>query len=357
MVAVKRWHHIALGCLLWVAFAERQWAQSSACGLTVDAGPDVVACAPAGQVTLLGQLTGPVLSFEWQPAAGLSDPYVLQPQAFVSGPASWTLVATTLDLTANAIANGDFEQGNTGFTSDYNYNPSNLAFDGNYTVISSPSIVYANFPPCVDHTTGMGQMMVVNGGTTPGDRVWCQSVNVSPNTEYVFSAWVSNINPLLGLPELQLQIDGQPVGGIFSPPATPCNWVEWTQSWTSGSATTVEVCILSQSGAPFGNDFALDDLGLFPVCTVSDVVQADVVSVQAVAPAVVFMPCSAQGGAGIVLDGSASSAGPHISYQWTTADGAIVSGAGTAQVTVNEPGTYWLTITYDDGLTTCTAQA
>ncbi len=333
------------------------YGQNTGCGLTVDAGPDLVACAPVGQVALQGQISGPYLSFQWEPATGLSDPTVLQPTATVSVPTSYVLTATAVDPTVNLITNGDFEQGNVGFSSSYTYSPSNLAFNGTYTVTSSPSLVYSNFPPCVDHTTGMGQMLIVNGDDAPGTQVWCQTVNVVPNTDYVFTAWVSNITPIFGLPALQLAVNGVAIGSVFTPPATPCDWNEWTVSWNSGSTTTVEMCILSQSVVSLGNDFAIDDISLSPICEVSDEVQLSLIQLQATADPVVFISCSALGNEGIMLDATASSSGPNITYLWTTTDGQILSGAHTLQPVVNQTGTYMLQVNYNDGITNCTAQA
>lgn len=50
----------------------------------------------------------------------------------------------------------------------------------------------------------------------------------------------------------------------------------------------------------------------------------------------------------ITLDGSNSTSGNNISYDWATSNGYIVSTNGN-QATVNEPGEYILTVIYDDG--------
>lgn len=47
----------------------------------------------------------------------------------------------------------------------------------------------------------------------------------------------------------------------------------------------------------------------------------------------------------LVLNGSGSSVGAQFTYLWTTDDGNIVSGHTTLNPTVNEPGTYTLTVT------------
>src|SRR5690606_11290580 len=50
-----------------------------------------------------------------------------------------------------------------------------------------------------------------------------------------------------------------------------------------------------------------------------------------------------------------SATGPDIEYLWTTSDGNIVSGASTLEPTVNEAGTYVLTVTNNDN--GCTSEA
>jgi uncharacterized protein (DUF2141 family) len=46
----------------------------------------------------------------------------------------------------------------------------------------------------------------------------------------------------------------------------------------------------------------------------------------------------------LVLNGTGSSSGNQFTYQWTTTNGNIVSGANSLTPTVNEPGTYTLTV-------------
>ena len=56
----------------------------------------------------------------------------------------------------------------------------------------------------------------------------------------------------------------------------------------------------------------------------------------------------------VFLDGTGSSAGPNISYQWTTLDGNIVSGANSTSPEVDAAGTYEITVTNDDNGCTAT---
>ncbi len=327
------------------------WAQ---CPITVDAGPDRFVCNPGEQTTLLGSVSGNYIGLLWTPPTGLSDPTSLTPAATVTGPMTYTLTASAFDPTApNLVSNPAFEQGNTGFTSDYSWaNPP--ITPGTYIITTSPSIVWANFPPCDDHTfgNGTGNMLLVNGAGSPGANVWCQTIAVAPGTWYFMSAWVAStpIDPA----QLQFYVNGTPVGNVFHSAGAGCVWEEFTASWYSGTATTANLCIVSQNSGNglFGDDYALDDIYFGPACTRSDQVSVDVAEVDAVAPPTAFLYCNALP-AGIQLDGSASTSGPNISYQWTAAGGNIVSGANTPIATVNAEGTYTLTVTFDDGNVVC----
>src|SRR6185436_12436482 len=124
---------------------------------------------------------------------------------------------------------------------------------------------HSGFNPCTDHTTGSGNMLVVNGYTTPGVSVWCQTVAVTPNTDHVLSYWVTsmvNWDP----PVLRITINGVPLGGTFSPTLSGCTWSAFVTAWNSGPATSATICIEDLFLQNGGNDFALDDISLIPFC-------------------------------------------------------------------------------------------
>lgn len=243
------------------------------CGLTVDAGPDLTICGLGNTGVLNGTVFGNYTSFQWTPAAGLSNPNSLTPTA--SAPGVYTFTATG-PSNINLVANGDFEAGAVGFSSDYTLNPIPI-LNGTYTAVVSPQLVVSSFPPCDDHTfgDGTGQMLLVNGDGTPGENVWCQTVPVTPNSNYDLSAWVSTLIPI-GLAQLQFAVNGQLIGGTASPSATPCDWVPFSATWNSGASTTATVCIVTQSTNGFGNDFVLDDIEMYGECQVTDEALVDV---------------------------------------------------------------------------------
>jgi hypothetical protein len=186
-------------------------------------------------------------------------------------------------------------------------------------------------------------MMVVNGAGSPNQNVWCQTVSVNPNSQYVLSAWLTSVNP--SSPALlQFSINGSVVGPIFS--AGPvCLWQQFFEVWNSGTNSSATICIVNQNTTLGGNDFALDDIVFAPVCNVTDTVKVNVITVAAAAsPAVVTIPCD---GADVTLNGTGSSTGPDVSYSWDTSDGNIVSGGNTLTPVVNAPGAYTLTVAYN----------
>ncbi len=89
----------------------------------------------------------------------------------------------------NLINNGDFEAGNTGFTTEYTYlDPSvtggwTLGPEYMYTVSTNPSLYHSAWSSFGDHTSGSGNMMIVNGtwdDYSPGYNavVWAQEVTL-----------------------------------------------------------------------------------------------------------------------------------------------------------------------------------
>lgn len=347
-------HKIVLSILILSNVSIRLCAQ---CPITVNAGPDKLVCNSGLMVTLDGSIGGDYLGFRWTPTNGLSNANTLTPSTTVSGMLSYVLSAGALDPAApNLVNNPGFENGNTGFTSNYAYNPLPIS-PGLYTLTTSPSLVLSSFPPCDDHTygDGTGQMMLVNGNGSANTSVWCQNIAVMPNTWYAMSAWaaVSPISP----PVFQFNINNTNVGPQFPISFAGCTWQQFSGAWYSGTATTAAFCIKDVSGSGnglFGDDYVLDDIYFAKACSASDTVKVGVITAKAVLPASVVLPCT-KTVTGIQLNGSASSSGPGFIYSWSGP--GILSGGNTPVATVNEPGEYTLTVSYDTGSGVCSAEA
>lgn len=190
----------------------------------------------------------------------------------------------------NLILNGNFEAGTTAAANNFTtaYAPGSggpwglLSSEGQYAISTSPVLTHTNFVACQDHTsTGPGNMLVANGSAIANTNVWSQTVSVSPNVDYVFSFWVTNVVNDANVAQLQLYINGSPISAITPTPVTACQWQPVTGIWNSGSSTTANLSIINQSVVVGGNDFAIDDIFFATNCETQDsiFVAYDVVSV------------------------------------------------------------------------------
>lgn len=170
-------------------------------------------------------------------------------------------------LVNNLVPNPDFEQGNTGFVSDYSYiaptTTDALFPTGLYTITDDIGKVHSMHPlGGYDHTYGdaRGHCMAFNGGNDPSKRVWSVTIdNIKPNTTYVFSAWVmawASGN----LAKLQFSVNGEVLGGVVSPSGGEYVWTQLYTYWNSGNATNATITLLNFQTAGGGNDFAIDDV-------------------------------------------------------------------------------------------------
>ncbi len=196
-----------------------------------------------------------------------------------------TVVLTSLGASAvsqaaaNLVINGDFEAGSTGFTSTYVYadplvgtspitHNSNLMWDeGTYTVGKSVNAThqYWTFGPFGDHTTGTGNMLIVNGSeSTQLGSVWSGTLTDSLTTgTYSFSAWAANVYNQAPS-TLRFFIGGVQIGSDFTL-GTAGQWVRFSASFTvppvpAGNPSFTDLIVVHT-----GNDFVVDDISLVAV--------------------------------------------------------------------------------------------
>jgi hypothetical protein len=163
---------------------------------------------------------------------------------------------------ANLLVNGDFEAGNTGFTSGYTFTSTNLQPAGVYAVVANPHNLHPLAQSFTDHTSGHGLMIAFNGSTDGGITSWSETVPVTPNTSYEFVGWIANWTAAqFNDPgsTLDLVINSAVISNPVSP-STSGLWQEFTANWNSGSATSATIGIADQRVDSGGNDYALDDL-------------------------------------------------------------------------------------------------
>lgn len=216
--------------------------------------------------------TAPALGFCWFPTDYLDNP--LSPTPVTSTTKDITYYFTAEVNGVNLIANGDFSQGNTGFQSAYSFNSPNTT-EGQYFIGTSPRSWNAGLNNCPDHTSGSGNMMMVNGSPVADAIVWKQTVTVTSNTNYAFSTWIQSLlsqNPA----QLQFSINGKILGAPINASGQSCNWNLFYSTWNSGSAATAEIAIVNKNTILAGNDFALDDISFAQVFIKQDSVKITV---------------------------------------------------------------------------------
>jgi hypothetical protein len=172
-----------------------------------------------------------------------------------------------------AIPNWDFSAGSSGFSSDYAYlDVTTAAFsefgllwpEGTYAVGTDPSLYHCLWPSFGDHTTGDGNMLIVNGSRAAGVVLWSALVDVAPDSYYNFSAWVTSVYPD-NLASLAFYINGVMVSAPYSSDATAGLWQQFNAGWNSGGQTTAILSIVDLNTEAHGNDFAIDDIEMSTV--------------------------------------------------------------------------------------------
>ncbi|MBP1727781.1 MAG: domain containing protein [Deltaproteobacteria bacterium] len=184
------------------------------------------------------------------------------------------------------VPNGDFELGNTGFTSAYTYHalagtdpdsgygpPTGLYDEKFYTVGTDPKLYHVSWASFGAHSGT--QMMIVNGAPDTGVNVWtapaiANSLAVTPGQTYIFSAWLASVYPQVGQSPiapatLAFSINGTQLNGDFTLSALVGTWQQFSQPWVADATGWANLTLLNKNTAISGNDFALDDITLTPV--------------------------------------------------------------------------------------------
>lgn len=285
----------------------------------------------------------PALSYCWSPAKGLSATDIANPVAKITGNITYYL--TTKSTGKNLIVNGDFSQGNTGFTSGYVYTPANNTTEGQYNVGTNSGVWNPAMASCTDHTGNNGNMMMINGNTQPNLQVWAQTIAVKPNTTYSFSAWLEPLhsqNPAA----LQFYINGKTIGNVFNAALPTCNWQQFYITWNSGDTNKATISIINKNTIVQGNDFALDDISF-----AESIIKTDSVAIKLNVPQIKLSPDTTICAGGSVQI-AANVPGSAI-YKWTPSAGInntgianpVASPANTTTYRVDATNIYGCKIT------------
>lgn len=158
---------------------------------------------------------------------------------------------------ASPVANGNFEAGATGFTTDYSLNNANCQPPQVYATVGDPNDCHPSFISFPAH--GGSLMMVVNGATVADQTVWRSGlVSIVSGTTYDFSAYASSVfsdSPA----NLEFFIDGNSVGFLQLTSGTP-DWSQFSYNYLASTNGSVTLSIIDRNLEFNGNDFAIDDI-------------------------------------------------------------------------------------------------
>ncbi|MBD2767131.1 hypothetical protein IC235_04375 [Hymenobacter sp. BT664] len=183
----------------------------------------------------------------------------------------------------NLLVNPDFNSGNTGFSTDYEFtSEADGLYPEGFYAVDVDGLFYHGAFQCLGRASATNpndKFMIVNGAATV-QRVYAQTVAVQPNRYYTFSCYVNNlISPGndLGKPEIGFVINGESTSTTTIIEESPDRWVRVSDIWFSGSNTTATFEIRNRSTVATGNDFGIDDV-YFGTCNLPPVANSDLTS-------------------------------------------------------------------------------
>ncbi|UYZ62348.1 Ig-like domain-containing protein [Hymenobacter weizhouensis] len=193
--------------------------------------------------------------------------------------------ACTSSTGPNLLENPEFTNGDTGFTSDYNYVSAaanaattngnrGLVPENTYAVDANANTYHQAFQG-TDYD-GTGRFLMINGSATI-QRMYSQTITVQRNRYYTFSAYFNNLLPpgsANGLPEVGFVINGTGVSSTQVVQESPDRWVKYSSIWYSGNNTTAIFEIRNVSTVAGGNDLGIDHV-YFGTCNVPPVANSD----------------------------------------------------------------------------------
>ncbi|HRG18952.1 MAG TPA: lamin tail domain-containing protein, partial [Flavobacterium lutivivi] len=187
----------------------------------------------------------------------------------------------------NLLINGDFESGGNGVGFSLNgagYTQINAPFSGttspgNYAFTTNPQPMNTSvFISGGDHTTGTGNMMVIDGNSTGGAQRFWRAGNtgggvcsLTIGATYTFSYWIKSVSTTVTNAATQADIGIQfnnannitLVAGSTLAPLPASGWQQVIYTFTPTNAC-VNIELWNNNTNMVGNDFAVDDFVLTP---------------------------------------------------------------------------------------------
>lgn len=255
------------------------------------------------------------------------------------------------------IRNGAFELTNNAtngeYFSDYTWGNNALGSvrPGFWGIGTNPRTMdnpTGSFAIIGDHTTGTGNMMVIDADGITGKDAYNTTVNVTPNTTYFFSAWFVNIGNLSqATPQLRFSINNIVVGNNVIVSNVSAFWQQFFVSWNSGTTSgNITIRIENMVNTSQGNDLAIDDISFSSDC--SKINDRNTYGKNSILPNTIST-CATD--LPVTLNTQLNSS--NHTFNWKSPDGSFTSSAST--VTLSTPPSYnKLYVCYDsiaDGIT------
>jgi len=171
----------------------------------------------------------------------------------------------------NLIQNGDFEIGSGysgGWYSGYDLKLVGLMGSNDYSIRNSTNLVNSQWQ-AVDHTNNnpSGNFLALDGPSS--NIAYGVTINVKPNTDYVFCMWVDNLvrTSTSSAPIIRVDIGSTNVLSGQLLPKNPDGWQLITINYNSGSNSGLVDIKVRDISTTYFNDWAIDDVS-FIECTV-----------------------------------------------------------------------------------------
>jgi len=302
------------------------------------------------QIDASASTAGPNIEYNWQvqfgeitegentttPTIISAGTYFLTVTNTVNGCTATNQVTISEDFSSPVIQNGgasfnlDCSNPDFSYSAEVESDDPDLIYE--WTTTDGTIISGADGPNPLIETAGTYTLMVMDSGSGCTDET---TITVTGVAE-VPDAFVSSASTTISCSENTALING----GTNSANSVTYEWVTPDGNILSGA--DAETAQVDQAGT---YTFIVTDVG--SGCTASEQV---VVTGNTTLPTVVInQPANLTCTQNMVdVDASASSTGDQYSYQWTTSDGSIVSGANTLNPQFNAAGTYQLEITNAD---------
>lgn len=247
------------------------------CPLPLVLTSDTVLCGPGSLPLSVDFPDADLLSLRWEPAALLNDPTDQTPTAQLNESTTFQLRIRHL-LPTNFLTNGDFRQGDVGFTSELMPSDTTnaqlpLTLGASYWITDNPGGESPNFTTCGNTRLERDSVFLFRTEAVP-TNVWCQTVFIAPQTDYQLSFESTTV---LGDLDLQVQINGAVALTATSTADPNCTWTRRSAEWTNTTETSAEICFQSTSAV----EAALDNIAFQRICTTADSVQVEVADLRA----------------------------------------------------------------------------